>query len=94
MGWVDLNSEQVGDRLEFFSKNPYFKGVRHTVWDQQGEFMTEKAFQEGISKLTNFDLTYDLLVFDYQLPGAVKLVEKFPRSAFCAGSYGKTENFG
>ena len=91
VGWVDLSSDKVGDRLKHFSRNPYFKGVRHTVWDQQGEFMTEKAFQEGISKLANFDLAYDLLVFDYQLPGAVKLVEKFPDQRFVLDHMGKPQ---
>lgn len=82
VGWLDLNSEEVEERLAYFSRDPYFKGVRHTVWDERGEFMVEKAFQEGISKLTNFELSYDLLAFDYQLPGAVELVAKFPKQRF------------
>lgn len=91
VGWVDLTSEQAEDRLEHFCKNSYFKGLRHTVWDERGEFMTEKAFQEGISKLANFDLAYDLLVFDYQLPGPIELIAKFPGQRFVLDHMGKPE---
>ncbi|MGA9589796.1 MAG: amidohydrolase family protein [Salegentibacter sp.] len=89
VGWVDLSSDKVGERLKHFSSNPYFKGVRHTVWDQQGEFLAESDFLRGISKLSNFDLAYDLLVFEEQLPGAVKLVEEFPDQRFVLDHMGK-----
>lgn len=91
VGWVDLTSEKAEDRLKYFSENHYFKGVRHTVWDERGEFMAEKAFQEGISKLANFDIAYDLLAFDYQLPGAIELTEKFPGQRFVLDHIGKPQ---
>ncbi len=89
VGWVDLTADGVGERLNYFSKNHYFKGVRHTVWDKEGEFMTDENFQKGFSKLANFDLSYDLLVFDYQLPGAIKLVKRFPEQRFVLDHLGK-----
>lgn len=92
VGWVDLSSDNVEERLEFFSRNSYFKGIRHTVWDERGEFMTYESFQKGISKLTNFDLSYDLLVFDYQLPGAIDLTSNFPKQRFVLDHLGKPQN--
>lgn len=82
VGWVDLYSENVGSRLEMFSKNPIFKGVRHTVYDEKGEFLTETLFQKGIAALEELGLTYDLLIFEHQLPGAIELVKKFPKQRF------------
>ena len=82
VGWVDLNAPDVQERLELYARDPLFKGVRHTVWDKRGEFMEDLDFQRGIAALAAFGLTYDILVFDYQLPGAVELVRKFPEQKF------------
>lgn len=89
VGWVDLNDEKIKERLYLFSGNPFFKGVRHTVYDDAGEFMLQPSFQRGISCLGTFGLTYDILVFDYQLPGAVELVKKFPNQPFVLDHMGK-----
>lgn len=92
VGWVDLTSPEVGDRLQYFSENPLFKGVRHTFFDERGEFMLDPAFQRGIARLKDFRLTYDILVFDYQLSGAVELVKKFPDQPFVLDHMGKPKN--
>ena len=89
VGWVDLTSSKVEERLRHFSTNSFFKGVRHTVYDERGEFMENPDFQKGISLLKNFGLTYDLLVFDYQLPGAINLVSNFPNQKFVLDHLGK-----
>lgn len=89
VGWVDLTSEDVEDRLKHFTKNPFFKGIRHTVWDKKGEFMTAPEFQRGLTLLANLGLTYDILAFDYQLDSAVKMVQAFPRQKFVLDHMGK-----
>ncbi len=91
VGWVDLSSGQVEERLNVFAANPLFKGVRHTVWDTEGEFMREPAFQNGISILTRLELTYDILVFDYQLPGALDLARQHADQAFVLDHMGKPQ---
>lgn len=91
VGWINLTDPNSYRRLKHFAGNPVFKGVRHTVYDKQGEFMLEPAFQRGISHLKEFGLTYDILAFDYQLPGAVKLVEQFPEQAFVLDHMGKPQ---
>lgn len=91
VGWIDLTATEVEKRLEHFSKNPFFKGVRHTVWDKRGEFMKEERFQKGISKLAGFDLAYDLLVFDYQIGAAMELVKRFPTQRFVLDHMGKPD---
>jgi L-fuconolactonase len=91
VGWIDLTNPNSRKRLEHFSKNLLFKGLRHIVYDKQGEFMEDPAFQSGISHLKEFGLTYDILAFEYQLPGAVKLVEQFPEQAFVLDHMGKPQ---
>ena len=89
VGWVDLTAENVEEGLELYSRDPAFKGVRHTIWDEKGEFMTHPHFQRGIATLGKFDLTYDILAFDYQLENAVELVKAFPDQPFVLDHMGK-----
>lgn len=89
VGWLDLSSPDFYSKLELYSENSYFKGLRHVVYDKQGEFFLDSAFQKGIAQLHDFKLTFDLLTFDYQLPGAIRLVQKFPDQAFVLDHIGK-----
>lgn len=89
VGWVDLTAANVEERLELYSRDPAFIGVRLTVWDDKGEFMTDANFQRGIAALGKFDLTYDILAFDYQLGKAVELVKSFPDQRFVLDHMGK-----
>lgn len=89
VGWVDLSAKNVEDRLELYSRDPSFRGIRHIVWDKRGEFMEDPEFQRGITLLEKFGLTYDILAFDYQLSGAVNLVKDFPNQRFVLDHMGK-----
>jgi len=83
VGWVDLRSKKVDEQLAEFARHPKFVGVRHVVQDEPDDnFMLGAAFQRGIGRLRQFDLTYDILIFPKQLPAAIKLVEKFPDQPF------------
>ena len=82
VGWVDLRSDHLRERLEFYSNNPFFKGVRHIVQAEKEGFMMEEAFLSGIRQLREFDLTYDILIFPRQLKEANELVARNPDQAF------------
>jgi len=82
VGWVDLCADNVEDRLAHFSENKKFKGLRHIVQAEADDFMLRADFQNGISKLQAYGLTYDVLVFPKQLPAAIALVKKFPNQQF------------
>lgn len=83
VGWVDLRSDRVEEELAELSANPRFRGVRHVVQDEpDDQFMLRPEFVRGISKLAQFGMSYDLLVFPRQLPAAIELVRKFPGQPF------------
>ena len=83
VGWVDLCCDQVESQLAEFSSHPQFKGVRHVVQDEPDDaFMLRPDFLNGIGKLQNHGLTYDILIFPKQLDAALKLVERFPEQPF------------
>ena len=83
VGWVDLRSQQVHDRLQELSANKKLVGVRHVVQDERDdEFMLKPDFRRGIAQLAAFGLVYDLLLHPRHLPVAVRLVREFPDQRF------------
>jgi len=91
VGWVDLCDSKVESRLEHYSKNSLFKGVRHILQGENSEFMLRDDFQRGIGLLEKFNLTYDILVFFNQLEVVLELVEKFPNQSFVIDHIAKPE---
>ena len=83
VGWVDLCSRSLRAQLKTFAKHPKLVGVRHVVHDEPDDhFMLRSEFRRGIARLSEFNLTYDLLLFPKHLPVAVKLVAEFPKQPF------------
>jgi L-fuconolactonase len=83
VGWVDLCSDDIENQLASFAQNPKFIGVRHVVHDEPDDnFMARDDFQHGISLLSKYKLTYDLLIFPKHLSLANELVAKFPNQKF------------
>ncbi len=83
VGWVDLQANDVADRLEHFAENPRFKGVRHIVQAEADErFMLRPDFLRGIEALGRHNLTYDILINPNQLGMALELVRQFPNQPF------------
>lgn len=79
VGWVDLQDFSVKSRLAHFSKYPKMKGVRHIVQDEpDDEFMLDPDFMKGVKALPEFDLSYDLLIFEHHLPVALQFVSFLP----------------
>jgi L-fuconolactonase len=91
VGWVDLCSERVAERLAFFSQFPAIRGFRHIVQAEADDFMLRTDFVRGLRCLSDFGFTYDILVYARQLPAAVKLVEKFPEQHFVLDHIGKSK---
>ena len=56
VGWVDLRDKNVEECLAHYSKNIYFKGVRHIVQSEEQDFLLREDFQNGIGKLRKFNL--------------------------------------
>lgn len=83
VGWVDLQSDRVGDDLHALAGNPKFVGVRHVVQDEPDpRFVLGTAFGRGLRQLHQHGLTYDLLVYPNQLPAAIELVGLLPEQPF------------
>lgn len=83
VGWVDLQAEDIDEQLSYLSNFKKLKGFRHVLQgDADRALMLKKEFMAGISLLSKYDFTYDLLILPDQLKYAKELAEKFPGQKF------------
>ncbi len=83
VGWVDLRSEQLEERLMHYADFPKLKGFRHVVQSEPDpNFMLRKDFQRGLDQLHRYNFTYDILIFPTQLAAALETVKSFPDQNF------------
>lgn len=78
VGWVDLQSEHLVDRLTELTKHPQIKGFRHVAQAEPNDFLLRPAVVDGIRQLAQFRLTYDILIYPNQLKAALHLVRSVP----------------
>jgi L-fuconolactonase len=78
IGWVDLQNENIEERLRYFSQFPVIKGWRHIVQSEPDDFLLGKNFQRGIRALQPYGYTYDVLIYHHQLKPALEFVSQFP----------------
>ncbi|RYY31682.1 MAG: amidohydrolase [Chitinophagaceae bacterium] len=82
VGWTDLRSDKVSERLEYFSQYPVIKGWRHVVQGEPSGFLDDANFRRGVDALLPFNYSYDILIYHHQLPGAINFVDAFPGQRF------------
>ena len=82
IGWVDLRSDKIEERLRHYLQFNKVKGFRHVLQGEEPSFMLQKDFLNGISKLDEFGFAYDILIFPNHLEAALQLVEQFPQQRF------------
>lgn len=83
VGWVDLQANNVHDRLAHYSQFKKMKGFRHVLQgEKQRDFMLRPAFKKGISELHAFGFTYDILIYPDQLSYTEEFVKSFPYQPF------------
>ena len=82
VGWVDLQNENIENRLLYYSQFPVIKGFRHIVQAEPSGFLKNKKFLNGVQVLKKFDFTYDVLIYENQLKEALEFVNYFPAQKF------------
>jgi len=79
VGWVDIRSNGLPGRLEYFSRFPKLVGFRHIVQAEPDDrFLLREDFLRGVAMLSEFGFTYDILIYPKQLPAAVEFVRRLP----------------
>jgi L-fuconolactonase len=92
VGWVNLQSPDVEERLAYYHSFEKMKGFRHVLQSETDrQLMLKEAFMNGISELQQFDFTYDILIYADQLKYIPKFVAAFPEQKFVMDHIGKPE---
>jgi L-fuconolactonase len=92
VGWIDLRSPQLTERLGFFSQFKKLRGFRHVAQAEPDDrFLLQRDFVRGISRLREFGFTYDILIYPKQLPAAIELVSQLPEQHFVIDHLAKPE---
>jgi L-fuconolactonase len=74
VGWIDLQADNIAERLHYFSQYPIIKGYRHVVQGEPLDFLARENFRRGVTALLPYNYTYDILIFHNQLQPAVDFV--------------------
>jgi len=83
VGWVDLRSADLQERLQHFKKEPLIKGFRHIVEaEEDPDFLIQPDFLRGIQLLTQFGYTYDLLIKPIHYAATLACVAQHPQQVF------------
>jgi Predicted metal-dependent hydrolase of the TIM-barrel fold len=82
VAWIDLQADNVEERLQHFSQYPIIKGYRHVVQGEPLDFLARENFRRGVRALKAYNYTYDILIFHYQLQPALDFVRAFPDQPF------------
>jgi L-fuconolactonase len=83
VGWIDLQADQLEERLDWYRQFPLMKGFRHILQgEEQRDFMLNPDFIRGIGLLNQYGYSFDLLILPDQLEYAGQLVAAFPNQRF------------
>ena len=92
VGWVDLRSPRIEERLRFFASREKLCGFRHVAQaEPDRQFLVGKDFLRGVEQLRGFGFTYDILIYPTQLPAAIELSSRFPEQPFVVDHLAKPE---
>ncbi len=83
VGWIDLQSDKLEERLAYYQQFPLMKGFRHLLQGEpQRDMMLNPEFKRGIGLLNQYGFSFDLLILPDQLGFTEKLVAEFPEQRF------------
>lgn len=81
VGWVPLHDPvECARKLEEYSQNPYFKGIRHLIHEESnGDWVIQPQVIKSLKMLADNNLTFDVVaVFPNHLKHIPTLSEKVP----------------
>ncbi len=92
VGWINLLRERVRDRIDLWAQHPKLVGIRHIAQSESDpRWLARPEVQAAVGQLARHRLSYDLLVYEHQLPAAITLVRAVPQARFVLDHLGKPE---
>lgn len=91
VGWIDLQAGDVARHLERVGQEPCVVGLRHVVQAEPEGFLDRPAFRRGVAALERYDLVYDILIYERQMPEAARFAAAFPSQRMVLDHLGKPD---
>ncbi len=83
VGWFPLAADNLEEVIAPYAENALLKGVRHVVQDEPDDhFILGEDFNRGVSRLGEFGLVYDILIYERQLAPSIEFVDRHPDLVF------------
>ncbi|HVO56559.1 MAG TPA: amidohydrolase family protein [Dongiaceae bacterium] len=83
VGWAPIADASFARVLERWKDEALLKGLRHVVQDEPDDnFLDGGAFNEGVARIAPTGLVYDILIYERQLPAAIRFVDRHPNQIF------------
>ena len=83
VGWLPLANDNVRDLMDKYADNSLLKGIRHVVQDEpDDDFILGEQFNRGVSLLKEYNLVYDILIYERQLSPSIQFVDRHPEQIF------------
>jgi L-fuconolactonase len=81
VGWISLiNPAEAEKMLDKYTKNPYFKGVRHLIHEEENpDWIVQDQVIEGLKVLAAYQIPYDFVaIFPKHLKHVPTIAEQVP----------------
>lgn len=90
VAFADLTQTNELDRtLDVLSQSPKLKGIRQNIQGQAPGFSLQESFVQGVRKVGQHGLTFDLCITHDQCRDAIELVRRCPDTDFVLDHCGK-----
>jgi L-fuconolactonase len=79
VGWLNLESPQFADELEWYRRKSFFLAVRPMLESQpEDDWILRPRVVDSLSIIAQSDVAFEFLVYTRQLPYVVKALERVP----------------
>jgi L-fuconolactonase len=83
VGWAPLTHPEIASELERMAQLPKLRAIRHPIHDEaDDQFVLREDFNRGIAALKQFNLRYDILIFEKHLAQTIQFVDRHPDQVF------------
>lgn len=78
VGWLDMLADDFADRLDHFSVQPKWVGLRPILQDHDPSMIADSRFRRALATVAEKGIPFDILTFPKHLPNMVNALHATP----------------